>query len=351
MKKKILSLILAICLIIPCSLFLTACGSGKLSNDSGFKLEGGGFEKGSVLNSNKIESTSEDAGKIYDKLESFGVAVTDKSKAVIYDIYVSKDDKKVQPSGKVKVSVKIEENANGYKVYHVKDDDTVEELKATYDDGVLTFETESFSYYVFVPTGLINPIQTAGSEAEWNNAINYWKAQNNVKVVERISSPHNAPDTGAQIMIYQFKDNAYSEDGYFENAEESKKYKGKASYFVKESEDKYSYIYWGSSSSGECWVKNPDITKMEYEGRVNNIYGCSDLNGGRVDFSYSRFSYEATSKTYKYNDDNNIKVAFEFESGNLSKITITSYRESDEMTFTSTITFGNAEVDVPEVSE
>lgn len=345
MKKKILSLILAICLIIPCSLFLTACGSKKLSNDSGFKLEGGGFEKGSVLVTDKLENTSEDAGKVYDKLEGFGVGVSDKSKAFIYDIYVSKDDKKVQPNGKVKITAKVEKNDKGYKVYHIKDDDTIEELEATYDDGKLIFETESFSYYVFIAADAINPIATAGSEAEWNKAINYWQAQNNVKVVERISSSHD-DELGAQIMLYQLKDNVYSYDGYNENVTD---YKGKALYIVKDG-DTYYGIEWSDGKGGDdgFWVKNTSYGKTDYEGRIeSDIYKCSDLGEGYIDFSFSKFTYDASSKTYKYNDNNNITVKLEFNGSNVDKVIITKYRESDNTTFVRTITFGDAEVEVP----
>lgn len=338
-KKKILSLILAICLIIPCSLFLTACGSKKLSNDSGFKLEGGGFEKGSVLVTDKLENTSEDAGKVYDKLEGFGVGVSDKSKAFIYDIYVSKDDKKVQPNGKVKITAKVEKNDKGYKVYHIKDDDTIEELEATYDDGKLIFETESFSYYVFIAADAINPIATAGSEAEWNKAINYWQAQNNVKVVERTTSSHD-DELGAQIMIYQLDGTAFNEDGYYEDAEESKD-KGKGYYIVKETGGYFRY----ESYDGVTWYKNStgDMTNQ----LKRTIYGCLDLENELIDFSFSKFTYDASSKTYKYNNNNNITVKLEFNGSNVDKIIITSYRESDNTTFVRTITFGDAEVEVP----
>lgn len=349
MKKKILSLILAICLIIPCSLFLTACGSKKLSNDSGFKLEGGGFEKGSVLVTDKLENTSEDAGKVYNKLEGFGVGVSDKSKAFIYDIYVSKDDKKVQPNGKVKITAKVEKNDKGYKVYHIKDDDTIEELEATYDDGKLTFETESFSYYVFIAADAINPIATAGSEAEWNKAINYWQAQNNVKVVERTTSSHD-DELGAQIMLYQLKDNVYSYDGYYEADAASKDYKGKALYIVKDG-DTYYGVEWSGGKGGDddgFWVKNTSYNKGAYDEHLkSDIYNCSDLSGGYIDFSFSKFTYDASSKAYKYNNNNNITVKLEFNGSNVDKIIITSYRESDNTTFVRTITFGDAEVEVP----
>lgn len=262
-KKSFITLLLAFCLIVSAMFMLTACGSDKqikLSNDSGFEIVGGGFEEGSVLNAKKVEISSVDANEIFEKITGFGIAITDKTKAFIYDIFVSKDDKKVQPNGKVKVNIPMSTSASGYKVYHIKDDNTVEELTATFADGVISFETSSFSYYVFVATGdvNINPNPEVGDddtptpETIWNNAINDWQKANNIRVEESISSPDDPADLGAQIMVYQLDGTAYNEDGYFEKAEESKN-KGKGYYIVKEG-DKYSR--YESYDEGATWYKN-----------------------------------------------------------------------------------------------
>lgn len=187
------------------------------------------------------------------------------------------------------------------------------------------------------------------TKAEWDAAMAYYAAQTNVKVVERISFPtDNDPyGTGAQIMIYQFKDAACFEDGYFEN-DAALEYKGKASYFVKEG-NTYSYIYWGYvTRDEEGWVKNSeDMIQSSYESQLKNIYGWI-YNGEPVDFSYANFTYDATTKTYK-NSEKNVTVSFTFDNRVLTKIVVTIYRASDSGTFERTITFGNADFEVPEV--
>ena len=154
-KKSFISLVLAFCLIIPAMFLLSACGGNNtqtLKSDDGIAVVGE-FEKGAELKTDKVEVSSDDATTIFDKLEGGNIKITTTSNAMIYDIHISKDDKKVQPNGKVAVSVPVTESANGYKVFHIKDDNTIEELSATYKDGILTFETSSFSYFVIVPTG------------------------------------------------------------------------------------------------------------------------------------------------------------------------------------------------------
>lgn len=361
-KKSFITLLLAFCLIVSAMFMLTACGSDKqikLSNDSGFEIVGGGFEEGSVLNAKKVEISSVDANEIFEKITGFGVAITDKTKAFIYDIFVSKDDKKVQPNGKVKVNIPMSTCASGYKVYHIKDGNTVEELTATFADGVISFETSSFSYYVFVATEAINPIPetpAAGTEAEWNAAMNHWQAQNNVKVVEHFSSEGNddpsSPSSPNQTMIYQFNGTAYSEDGYFDDEAES--YKGKALYLVKESETYYR-VEWsdGKSENDGSWEKIDYMADTMYAEYLNrNIYNCIDFYAEHIDFTYTNFTYDATNKIYK-NADETVTVAFIFENGNLTKIVVTVFFNDAGTVRTSarTITFGNAVVNVPEVSE
>lgn len=54
---------LALMLCVALCLGLTACGDKteeKLQNDAGATLEGGAFEKGAVLNLNKMEASSDE---------------------------------------------------------------------------------------------------------------------------------------------------------------------------------------------------------------------------------------------------------------------------------------------------
>lgn len=142
-------------------------------------------------------------------------------------------------------------------------------------------------------------------------------------------------------MVYQLDGTAYNEDGYFERAEESKN-KGKWYYIVKEG-DKYSR--YESYDEGTTWYKTSagDMTNQ----LKRTVYGCLDLEDNLIDFSYTRFNYDSSSNTYKYKANENIAVKFEFINGSIDKIIITRYRTSYETTFVRTITFGNADVDVP----
>lgn len=63
----------------------------------------------------------------------------------------------MQPGGKVKITMPKPFEADGYVTYHVKDDNTVEELATTADGNNIYFETASFSY--FVVAGLVNADQ------------------------------------------------------------------------------------------------------------------------------------------------------------------------------------------------
>ena len=137
---------------------LASCGGKKtvdeLKSESGALLEGGSFEEGSTFNVNEIDISEEKATEILNKLEDKGIKLNDKTKAYIYDMFVSKDNAKVQPNGTVKVTISApkDEAAEGYNVYHIKDNGVIENIPATLKDGNITFETDSFSWYVFTPT-------------------------------------------------------------------------------------------------------------------------------------------------------------------------------------------------------
>ena len=156
MKKKSL-IFLMLALVLSLCLALVACadkngGVKKLTAESGITLDGV-FENDSVLKAEHHTSDSEQ-GKA-------AIAAIDKpydsAKIAVFDISVSKNGEKIQPNGKVKVTMPKPFESDGYITYHIKDDNTVEELKTTVDGNNLTFETASFSY--FVVAGLVNADQ------------------------------------------------------------------------------------------------------------------------------------------------------------------------------------------------
>ena len=153
MKKKSL-IFFTLALVLSLCVSLVACNDNgntvnKLSTESGITLDGA-FENDSVLKAEHHAADSEQ-GKA-------AIAAIDKpydsAKIAVFDISVSKNGEKVQPGGKVKITMLKPFESDGYVTYHVKGDNAVEELKTTVDGNNIYFETTSFSY--FVVAGLVN---------------------------------------------------------------------------------------------------------------------------------------------------------------------------------------------------
>ena len=152
MKKKS-TLVTIVCILIAVfSISLMACDFGlddleSLKNEYGIIVEGGDFEEGSILVGDVVASTSEEAKEVIEL-----IANQDYNKdgeVYVFDIYVTKDGNKVQPNGKVKVSVPAPKaDVDDYLVFHVKEDNTVEKLIPTIASGKISFEVNSFSYFV-----------------------------------------------------------------------------------------------------------------------------------------------------------------------------------------------------------
>ncbi len=151
MKKKsllFLALALSLCLV------LVACGDknggiNKLTAESGITADGA-FEKGSALKAEHHAADSEQGKAAISEINK----PYDSAKIAVFDITLTKGGEKVQPSGKVKITMPKPFEADGYVTYHVKGDNTVEELATTADGNNIYFETTSFSY--FVVAGLVN---------------------------------------------------------------------------------------------------------------------------------------------------------------------------------------------------
>ena len=127
MKRKTL-LFFALALVLSLCLAFVACvdkngGINKLTAESGVTLDGA-FENDSVLKAEHHAADSEQ-GKA-------AIAAIDKpydsAKIAVFDISVSKNGEKVQPDGKVKVTMLKPFESDGYVTYHVKGDNSVEEL-------------------------------------------------------------------------------------------------------------------------------------------------------------------------------------------------------------------------------
>ena len=151
MMKKKLFISLALCLVFALCLTFAACNGDKTQNklESGDVTAEGNFAEGAVLAASKLDPADSNytaaIAKIADK-------DYDKEKVSVFDISLMKDSAKVQPDGKVKITMPAPfETENGYVTYHISGE-TVEELATTLADGKITFETGSFSFFVVAGT-------------------------------------------------------------------------------------------------------------------------------------------------------------------------------------------------------
>ncbi|MBE5732881.1 MAG: hypothetical protein E7353_07625, partial [Clostridiales bacterium] len=158
MKKKSLFTTILLLLIAVFAFSLTACNNEvgtleTLKNEYGIVVDGGSFEEGSTLVSNEIVATTEEAEEV---LAAIAEQNYNKDGSVyIFDIYVMKDGKEVQPDGKVKVSIPVPNvEVDNYLVFHIKSDNSVESLVPTVADGKISFETSSFSYFVIAEAAI-----------------------------------------------------------------------------------------------------------------------------------------------------------------------------------------------------
>lgn len=154
MKKNFKSLVFLFLMMITFSFVLTACNDqpvilDSLQNEYGVVIEGGKFEEGSTLVTNSVTTTSDEGKEVLEILSAQDY--NKEGNIYIFDIYVSKDDKKIQPNGKVKVTIPIAEiDSDNYFVFHIKENNSVEKLIPTLLDGQISFETSSFSYFAIV---------------------------------------------------------------------------------------------------------------------------------------------------------------------------------------------------------
>ena len=181
MKNKSLLVTIILLLIAVFAFSLTACNKEgntleSLENEYGIIVDGGGFEEGSVLVSKEIAATAEEAAEV---LAAISDQNYNKDGSVhIFDIYVTKDGEKVQPDGKVTVSIPIPNTGvDNYLVFHIKADNSLENLAPTVADGKISFETSSFSYFVIAEAAPVEHVHEYGS-MYWGKSANFWEDGN-----------------------------------------------------------------------------------------------------------------------------------------------------------------------------
>lgn len=151
--KKISKLIVFV-LVLVLGVILVACGNkggggdntattvNELTAESGVSASGT-FEGGSKL---KAEAHAADSEKGRAAISAIDKPY-DSAKVAVFDITLTKGGEKVQPNGKVKITMPKPFEADEYVTYHVKGD-VVEELETAVVGDKISFETTSFSYFV-----------------------------------------------------------------------------------------------------------------------------------------------------------------------------------------------------------
>lgn len=152
MKK--ISKLIAFVLVLVLGVILVACGNkggggdntattvNELTAESGVSASGT-FEGGSKL---KAEAHAADSEKGRAAIEAIDKPY-DSARVAVFDITLTKGGEKVQPSGKVKITMPKPFEADEYVTYHVKGA-VVEELETAVVGDKISFETTSFSYFV-----------------------------------------------------------------------------------------------------------------------------------------------------------------------------------------------------------
>ena len=156
MRKTISKLVSISLVFVSCLLFF-ACGKqnnggnknnntttvNELSAESGVSASGT-FEGGSALKAELHAADSEQGKAAVSAIDK----PYDSAKVAVFDITLTKGGEKAQPSGKVKITMPKPFEADVYVTYHIKGDNTAEELETAIDGNNISFETTSFSYFV-----------------------------------------------------------------------------------------------------------------------------------------------------------------------------------------------------------
>lgn len=151
MKK--ISKLIAFVLVLVLGVILVACGNkgggdntattvNELTAESGVSASGT-FEGGSKLKAEAHTAESEKGRAAISAIDK----PYDSARVAVFDITLTKGGEKVQPSGKVKITMPKPFEADEYVTYHVKGG-VVEELETAVVGDKISFETTSFSYFV-----------------------------------------------------------------------------------------------------------------------------------------------------------------------------------------------------------
>ena len=109
------------------------------------------------------------------------VIITDSSKdkynlatAAVFNIYLEKDGKEIQPGGKVRVSIAVPKGLDGAKcrVLHIDANGRLTDMNAAYENGCMVFETDHFSLYAIAEAKAADNTGNTGNTGNANNTNN-----------------------------------------------------------------------------------------------------------------------------------------------------------------------------------
>lgn len=201
MKRRFLfSLLITVLVIVLTLSLLTACDGEQtiesIRNDYGILVEGGGFGKGAIVVSKVIDIASEDGRTILEAIKD--QEYNKDANLYAFDISVELEGVKVQPNGKVKVSIPMNGlDLYNYDVLHIKNDGTVERLDAVYEDYIVSFETDSFSIFVLVGPFLPNHVHTFSDKWSADEYV-HWHAATCEHTDERSGENEHDWDDGTE---------------------------------------------------------------------------------------------------------------------------------------------------------
>lgn len=180
MKKNVISILATVITLMLVFSAIVGCDSqttgtlDKIVSETGIELSGGSFSEGSVLKAEAVDLDTDQGKEALNAIK--GHEYNTFKPVYVFDISVLKDNVKVQPNGKVKVSIPMTAALTSYKVvFHIKDDGTVEKLSATYANGKISFETDSFSIFVLVEPSMTNHLHDFSDEWSFDET-NHWHA-------------------------------------------------------------------------------------------------------------------------------------------------------------------------------
>lgn len=146
MKNKLgLTLFVLISIFSLCLVGCNETKSIKLESDNGIIVEGS-LQDGSKLIANKIGATDTQGFLVAELIKDLDY---DKfSPIYIHEIFVVKDEERVQPEDKVTITLPLPTTLSDCIIIHIKSDNSKEILTPTIQDGKAIFEVDSFSYFI-----------------------------------------------------------------------------------------------------------------------------------------------------------------------------------------------------------